>query len=187
MYLPMIRRLDGFREGTVFLHVEAYGDGSFFEVGTPLVVIKGPPVMVRERDGSIPPQFRDSVSADAVPTKDDPRVKHPIASRWSVWVRRIEDEDKPKNAFAVGIPSQDGENITSGPTDHSAFFAHSLELENMLRDLPSIESYRIFAGKWSSADEHRRLLRTCIEEELAETEQGEEPEDDTPSDPISMQ
>lgn len=105
--------------GVVFIEVEAYGDGPWFSVGVPLVVVKEPPTKT---------------------------AQWPVGSRWSVWVRKLEDGDKATNLFPLALPSRDGVAITREQSDYSAFFIYALELEQKLRGLKSLEEYRAFAG-----------------------------------------
>lgn len=119
MQIEPITEVAALIPGVTLIEVEAYGDGSVFQVNAPLVIVKEPP----------------SKGAQWQP-----------GSRWFVWARKVEDEDESKNVFILSIPSADGVTITRPHADHSTFFVYTPELEQKLRELKSLEEYRAFTG-----------------------------------------
>lgn len=113
--------------GTKFLEVEAYGDGKWFQVNGPFVVVEGPT--------DVEPPSRRRVKEEEVTHSRWP------ARVWKWYMLVTKEGGDPRDIFPVAIPSSDGMTFARGEGDHSAYFMYTPEAEEKLRAFRSLDEY----------------------------------------------
>jgi hypothetical protein len=115
--IKKISKLAELMPGTTFIEVEAFGNGRWFQINPPLVVVEEP-----------------SYKA----------IEWARGSKYSVWVRKLGDADKAQNTFSVSVPSEDGVNIVRDAEDYSEFYVYTPSTEQELGGLRSLGDYHMF-------------------------------------------
>ena len=130
MKLEKVENIGDLLPGKTLVAVEAFGNGPWFHVNRPFIIVEGP-------TDQVPSSSRVRHAEDVAPAK-----LPPMAHKWYFRVRSM---DNPRDVFAVSFPCENGK-IVQGESDYSAFFVHTPEVEQKLSELKTISEYRAFTG-----------------------------------------